>query len=230
MSALKVVIITLQDYPERMPHVRKCVEELSRVGLQCEIFYGVNGNSISITDTFAPHIKILEFERDIKLYDRRVRLNGKEMRRGEIGCAWSHYRVYEKLIADDTSNSYLVLEDDAELTVTCDRLLEYINKIPSDFDICRTTVSHWYPYKKLYAVNPYYFVYERRFSNSATSYIISKSGAQKLLTFMNNYLNIPSDDVLSTLYMGSPTFTSYASEEGLFVDKRTMRSLIETIS
>lgn len=229
MSALKVVIITLKDYPERMPHIHKCIEELSRVGLDCEIFYGVNGKSISIANTHIPHLKLLEYDGDLKLYDRRVRLNGQEMRRGELGCAWSHYRVYEKLVAEDTINSYLVLEDDAELMVATERLIEYISNILSGFDICRTTVSHWYPYKKLYAVNPYYFVYERRFSNSATSYIISKSGAKKLLTFMNNNLNIPADDVLSMIYLCSPTFTAYASEEGLFVDKRTMRSIIETI-
>ena len=229
MSALKVVIITLQDYPERLPHIRKCIEELSLVGLDCEIFYGVNGKSISIANTPMPHLKILEFDGDLKLYDQRARLNGQEMRRGELGCAWSHYRVYEKLVADDAANSYLVLEDDAELTVTTERLVEYINNIPSGFDICRTTVSHWYPYKKLYPINPYYFVYERRFSNSATSYIISKSGAQKLLTFMNNHLNIPADDVLSMLFMCSSTFISYASEDSLFVDKRTMRSIIETV-
>lgn len=91
-------------------------------------------------------------------------------------------------------------------------------------------MSHWYPYKKLSNINSYYFVYERRFSNSATSYIISKTGARKLLTFMNNHLDIPADDILSKIYMSSHTFAAYASEDSLFVDKRTMRSVIDSIT
>ena len=212
-----------------MSRVNSLIDSLSSIDLPCEIFYGVNGSSIIITDTADPFIKQLDLSGDLKLYNRRVRINGEEMRRGEFGCAWSHHRIYEKLVADETADSYLVLEDDAESTVTPERLTEYIQNLPETYDICRTTESQWYSYRKSTQLNPYYYTYDKRFSNHTTSYIVSKSGAQKILQFMNNHIEVPADDLLAKIYMHVSDFIAYASEESLFNDPGAVLSIIDSM-
>jgi len=43
-----------------------------------------------------------------------MRINGRELQKGEIGCYSSHYALWEQLLADDV-DQYLVLEDDVIL-------------------------------------------------------------------------------------------------------------------
>lgn len=68
-----------------MHKVYDLIIKLSQIGLQCSLFYGVNGEDIQITKTEHPTLYKLEYKNEIKYYDSSVRINGVHMRRGELG-------------------------------------------------------------------------------------------------------------------------------------------------
>jgi glycosyl transferase, family 25 len=227
---IKVVIITLKEYPERLQNMQPLIKQLESIGLQIEFMYGVNGRQIQIEDTEEPHIKTLSYEGCQLKYNRRVRVNGQQMTAGEFGCAWSHHNVYQRLLADDSADAYLVLEDDANPMCPISYIMDALQNLPPHFDILRTSPSIWYAFNKTHNINPYFYAYEKRYANCATSYVISKSGAQKAIQYIDGQLNIPADDVLSNMNLYMPGVISYASEVPWFNDPRTQRSHIDFIS
>ena len=77
-------------------------QQLSRLGMDYEIFPAVDGQHLS--------------DRDLLQYSAKeaTKLIGRELSRGEIGCALSHLRIYEKLIASGDFDC-LILEDDINI-------------------------------------------------------------------------------------------------------------------
>ncbi len=226
---IKVVVISLKDYPDRLMKMEPMLKQLQMIGLESEILYGVNGRNIDIQDTSIPQIKRLTYEGNHLMYNRAVRVNGQPMTRGEFGCAWSHYNVYQKLVDDRDADAYLVLEDDAEMICPLEKVQEVLQNIPQDFDILRTTPSQWYPFAKTESINPYFYAYKKQYTNHTTSYIISKLGALKMISYLGGFLNVPSDDAYSNLYIYNDNVKSYASEPLLFRDPETQPSHIHSI-
>ena len=64
------------------------------------------------------------------MYDSRLRINGTGLQKGEMGCAWSHLSVYEMLLEDNDTDSYLVLEDDAILDVSPEEFNTFLEDLP----------------------------------------------------------------------------------------------------
>jgi GR25 family glycosyltransferase involved in LPS biosynthesis len=227
---VKVVVITLQEYTDRFQKMRPLLESLEKLGFTVDIVYGVNGRKIHMEDTLVPVIKRLIYDGQTLMYNRKIRVNGQQMTPGEFGCMWSHYNVYKKLVTDESADAYLVLEDDAELICELDYFIEAIRNLPTTFDILRTSPSTFFPYTKIDNINPYFYRYNKGYSNFATSYILSKTGAHKAIEYVNGYLNIPADDVLSNMNLFMPGVLSYASEKPWFMDTRTQPSHIDYIS
>jgi GR25 family glycosyltransferase involved in LPS biosynthesis len=198
---IKLVIITLFEYPQRLEKLREITKILSDNGLIIEYFYGVNGKDIEITDTNCEFVKKLEHNFNTYYYDNRVRLNKEPMSRGVIGACWSHLEVYKKLLNDKFYDNYIIFEDDFELLTSIQYLMDALMNLPTDYDICHIAFSDWYPFIRLNKINDYFYDIHRQFFNRATAYIISKSGARKLLTFSNGQINIPPDDLLSNSYL-----------------------------
>lgn len=226
---LKVIIITLKDYPERIRYVEKLIFQLSQLGIECEIFYGINGNNIKIYDIENEYIKLLYYNFETYYYDNRKRLNGKYMNSGELGCAWSHLTIYKKLINDNKYDQYLVLEDDANLVIELHELYKYIIEIPNDADLCHIGYADWYPFKLSKKKNNIYYYVEKEFFNRTTSYIITKNGAKKLLNYSNGFINLPADDLLSNIYVFQNNFVVYAPEKYAFKEKN-IDSIINKVS
>ena len=227
---IKVIVITLPEYPDRFAAMAPLLEQLRAAGLPVEIHYGANGKDIRVTDTVAPHLKHLWYRGTLLHYNSRARLNDQPMSAGEFGCAWSHYDVYQRLLTDDDADAYLVLEDDAELACRLETVLEALRHLPPTYDVIRTTASRWYPFAKVQDYNAYYYTFQKRFTNYTTSYLVSKQGARKLLAYMAEHLNVPSDDLLSNFYIQMPDALYYASEPAWFVDPRTQPSSIAAVS
>ena len=104
---IKVVILTLEKYSHRMNKVYGIINKLSQIGLQCGLYYGVNGEDIQVTTTENPTIYKLEYNREVKYYDTAIRVNRQRMTAGELGCAWSHMNIYKSLL-DEVSVSVSV--------------------------------------------------------------------------------------------------------------------------
>jgi GR25 family glycosyltransferase involved in LPS biosynthesis/tetratricopeptide (TPR) repeat protein len=219
VTRTKAVIITLKEF-DRSEMIKKTVKLLSKLGIETEIFYGVNGKNIENVDNK------LTYEGESYSYDPKARLNGKPMTPGEFGCAWSHLSVYKKLIADPKFNNYLVLEDDIELCDDLHGLNNAIANLPKKYDICHIGKTIWYPFEHTESVNDTYFNVKKNFFNGTISYFVSKDGANKLVS---DSLSLPSDDRLSNSFIGDK-ITVYAPKKHIFQQTSDVTSIIETLS
>ena len=213
---MKTIVLSLkEDNDDR----RKTItDEMNRMGIQFEFFYGVNGKKIIRYGSDSSNIVKLVYEGKSMFYDPSVRLNRQLMMDGDLGCAWSHLNIYEMLVNDDNNNSYLIFEDDAKCVVDKNELTEYFSHIPdiSGFDICHIFYSEWYEFNEISRVNEYYFVPERRFFNRTGAYIVTKEGAKKLLARHKGFVNLPPDDLLSNTYIFDKSFRVIVSNHRLF--------------
>jgi glycosyl transferase family 25 len=94
-----IYVINLARSRDRRAHVES---QLAKVGVSYEVIDGVDGRELDFDD---PEIS--------RLVDRSV-LEAGILLPGEIGCALSHIRAYEKVIADGRDVA-LILEDDVVL-------------------------------------------------------------------------------------------------------------------
>ncbi len=97
----KIFIITLPGKSERHDFFKKTLE-----GLDYEIHWGVVGNDLDIH----------ELDKNGKIdLAKQKQLDGKNLSKGEIGCAFSHLSVY-KTILDRGYKNALIFEDDIRLS------------------------------------------------------------------------------------------------------------------
>ena len=187
----KAFILTLPTSTQRIPNVKKTQESLNQFGISTEVFYGVNGKDITLSNN------ILTYNGETKKYDPTVRLNKERMTIGQFGCSWSHIKIYEKLVADEDVDNYLVVEDDAEIIGN----LNILRDLPVVFDIIQLGDAECAPYSRTTKVNNSFFNIERNFFNRTSAYIVSKTGAKKLLEYTSGHVNIPADDLLSNTFV-----------------------------
>jgi glycosyl transferase family 25 len=227
---IKVIILTLSDYPERMDNITNLLIKLSKIGLQYEIYYGVNGKDIKFFSTNDVNIKLLNYNSEIYYYDTTMRINKQLMKIGEIGCSLSHLKIYQKLLDDDIHDKYLIFEDDVELITSLDTLYNTISNIPDDFDFLHIAKSDYYPFVKNQKINDYFYDICKQYFNRTTAYIISKSGATKLLNHTKNLINVPVDDLISNFTINNNDFKFYVPENYLFQERNNNVSIISKIN
>lgn len=228
---LKVFIITLEKYPERRKKLLNLISSLCKIGLKVEFFNGVDGNDVLVRNTKCEFINILEYKHQIYAYDKRIRLNGAPMKKGEIGCSMSHVLLYKKLKEDECYNKYLILEDDADLDVRLEDLYKTISNMPANFDVLHLSKSDWYPFEKEERINDIFYRPKKMFFNRSTGYIISKQGSEKLLdAIQGNMISLPADDLLSNTYITTDNFDLYYSERFIFRERDDALSTIDKIN
>ncbi len=93
-----IFVVSLARAKERREKMR---ERLNALGLQYEIIDAVDGATLNPAE-YAHNLRQEKFRRKF----------GREMTPGEIGCYLSHYRLWERIVAEQISCA-LVLEDDA---------------------------------------------------------------------------------------------------------------------
>lgn len=227
--SLKVVVLHLSKFPERLIKLKEVLDEFTKINIEFEIFNGVIGTSIEIMNTENRYIKLLKYNNDYRNYETRERINRKFMKPGELGCAWSHLNIYKKLVDDNEYDNYLVIEDDVVLLKSIEYIKEILENIPPDYDFCNTNISLWYPFKKTKQVNKYFYKVQINYFSGMTSYLVSKSGARKLLNFAGNNINIPSDDLVCTLFRISNNFHFYIPEEPIIYERPNTVSVINKL-
>ena len=122
--------------------------------------------------------------------------NDFNMRKGMVGCAMSHIKLYIQLLNDNSTNIYCILEDDLDFT---DNFVDKINicltKMNHDWDMLYLGHHLWTEYidENVYSktIEPDVKQYNRfeslKMSMGGTGgYLINKKGAEKLLDFINN--------------------------------------------
>lgn len=109
-----VKIINLERRPDRK---NKMVELLKPININYEFVNAVDGNKLNPNDALK------------KIFDG----NDFGYKKGVMGCALSHYFLWQKLIDDTKHEYYIIMEDDISLTphfkTSCDQLKnEFVEK------------------------------------------------------------------------------------------------------
>ena len=109
-------------------------------------------------------------------------------RRGVVACSLSHWSIADHLIADTTTNTYIVLEDDIELHPHFASSLDSLVKQSESLDACYLgyTLTHHASQEIKdasfsIALHPTLAPFTRAYFSGATfGYLINKTGATKL--------------------------------------------------
>ena len=229
-SKIKIVILTLKEYPDRLKYIDKLIINLAKLGINYEIVYGINGKNIKIYNTEHNHIKLLYNNFETYYYDITKRLNKTLMGNGILGCTWSHLNIYNKIINDKNYDKYLIFEDDAHLYASLDEVYNTLNNLPEDFDLCHIGESDYYPFLQKKKINEYFYTIHKRFFNRLTSYIVSKKGALKIINYVNNFINIPADDIIYNISTYTKDFNLYVPKKYLFNVPKNIESISNNIN
>jgi GR25 family glycosyltransferase involved in LPS biosynthesis len=223
---IKTVAISLPCEIERKVFIQETIEKCNLS--EYIIIDGVNGNDIKITPFIPPYISKLNYKGVEKVYDSRLKLDGSCLKKGEMGCAWSHLNVYDMLLKDPEYDAYLVFEDDADLIVSPTELDEFLEELKTlTFDVCHIFTSEYFPFNLINKISNNFWIPERRFFNNAAAYIVTKKGAQKLVDFAFPAIGKPADDLLSNLFIKSDDFNLIVPYKKLFKSKGFKSSILK---
>ena len=175
---LEVLILNLkrrEDRKERM------IEICNKNNLRYNIFEAVDCNTLKPT----PQI--------INLFKN----NDFGSRSGFIGCALSHVKIWEKLLNEKIKDYYIIFEDDIEINVGFKKhIVQIQKKLKSnkynDWDIIFLSYSTCATGERLYKMTDINIDFEtniidfnkKLYVGGTFSYMISKSGATKILKYI----------------------------------------------
>lgn len=169
-DGISVKCVNLVRRPDRKEEMIKLLEREKIVG--CEFIEAVDGQALVITD----NIKHM------------FRGNDFGSRPGFIGCALSHFNIWNSLVSDVVYDKYLVIEDDIELSnnfvFKFNYVLELLKNIEWDIVYLgySTKVEKQYNYTKIEIKN-----YDIMGNIGGTfCYLINKNGANKFLKFIGH--------------------------------------------
>ncbi len=163
----KILVITIPSFSDRIENMKKRLD-----GVEYEFFYGAYGRDI-----------------DVEYYRSR----GSRLTRGQLGCALSHYKIYQKMVDDDLDN-VLILEDDCVFSQNIVELEQYYSQLPENYSV-------------------FYLGYDCPFTSPYSSYLnvsngsvgwthsmnVKKHCAEKILE-INKDLNWTADGAFAQLY------------------------------
>ena len=174
LSEFPVLVVNLTRRQDRWNSISEHLK--SRNINNFEKFEAVDGRELTLTN----ELKYL------------FRGNDFNFRRGVIGCALSHIKIWRRLINDPKNNYYIVLEDDIELVENFDSklnlMLHYI-KQHSCPDV--VMLGHCFMNGKPEHSNENPFGFElfdfNNFRGGTYGYIVSKAAAWKYTQIVNTY-------------------------------------------
>ena len=100
-------------------------------------------------------------------------------RRGVIGCALSHYRLWQRLLADTKYNHYVIFEDDIDLCEGFKAKLDAV-KLDTTTDLLFIGYSTWSRDTRLAGDGSIQPLMSNEYAGGTFGYIITKACAQKL--------------------------------------------------
>jgi len=124
----------------------------------------------------------------------------RKMTVSEIGCALSHYKIWETIVTNKIKQT-LILEDDVVFLENFNEEYKNIQNIPFNYDICflgRNKLNELYNLGEEFEINDSLVI--PKYSYNMQSYIVTYEGACKLINtyFINNIL--PVDEFLPIMY------------------------------
>lgn len=171
--------------------------QLSYLKLDFDFFDAVDGCALSEAEI-----------RSVYSSELTVQLNGRDLTRGEIGCALSHIRIYEEMCKSNASDA-LILEDDAVVGTELVNVLQNRHRLPRDWDLINfftDTRERAFGPRVWHVYRPTRFV---RWPNRTAAYLLSKRGAEKLMSTAYP-IRMPADNLTGRGYRSGLNFYGMA--------------------
>lgn len=128
------------------------------------------------------------------------KVKNRKMTVNEIGCALSHYKIWETIVTEKIGKA-LILEDDVVFLENFNEEYKNIQNIPFNYDICflgRNKLNMIYNLGEEFEINDSLVI--PKYSYNTQSYILTYEGACKLIN--TNFINhlLPVDEFLPIMY------------------------------
>lgn len=199
-NRIKAVILTLDSQNQRQKSKIKLANDLNTIGIEYEFFNGINGKNIQFIQKPEKSVLYLDSENVQFNYIPYETEKNNLKKPGQFGILWSNYKILKKFLDDNENDIYILFEDDASLVVSHELLYNYLRNIPANIDGCSIAKSDWFPFQKNERINNYYCKIKKEFFSRATAYIVTKSGANKILNYFGTDMIKPWDDLLSDIF------------------------------
>lgn len=167
IQSMPIFVINLERNKERRDFA---LQRLANLGLGAEAFPAVDGKTLKLEE-----LEKTGIYNDVVSHEKFSR----SLSMGEIGCTWSHLKLYQKMLDEDIDLA-LILEDDAMLVDDAlPALASLIKNFPSECDV----VQLIYECKdhSLLAPGIVKFHSKTCMPVASAGYLVRKSGARKLL-------------------------------------------------
>jgi glycosyl transferase family 25 len=119
---------------------------------------------------------------DWKLYskDQALKFSKRELIPGEIGCALSHARMWERIVREDI-REVLIFEDDVLIGGALPAILAHRNRLPGNWELINfSTDAPQEPFGK-FITDIYRASRHKDWADRASAYLLNSKGAKKLL-------------------------------------------------
>lgn len=219
---MQVYVISLKDSIDRQKSI---TTQCERLGIKPIFIDAVNGKNLSNSEIS----QYCNQEKAKKLY-------GRELLLGEIGCALSHKRIYQKIV-DENIPYAVILEDDATLekdfsivvkkimTVSLSWELILLGHYKSNLKSLKSPISLW----RKHRLNSK-FILGRLvdFGFGTHGYMITLEGAKKLLSELKSIYKpvdhyTPDSNILN-VYALFPTVINVQNSFETLIDENRIRS------
>lgn len=186
---IPITVINLKKDVDKKIHIER---QLSNLNLEFGFFEAIYGEDLSDKDLSAIYNPKLSVDKGMGVLSK-----------GEVGCALSHFGVYQKIIDEDI-NEMIVLEDDAVIDQDFVESMSIIEHLPKNWELFLLGYS-----AQAGAKDPTVCNLDIDLKNNPTSfnvsvllkmvggtgthgYVINKRGAKRLLSYMS-LLHLPID-------------------------------------
>jgi glycosyl transferase, family 25 len=120
MKKIPIFIVNLNKDVEKKEHMQHLCKKNS---LDCHFIDAVYGRDLS--DDYIEQI----YDKD-----KGVKEIGRELTKGELGCALSHLSIYHKML-DNNIQRAIVLEDDIYLVEDCTKVINSLDRLPNNWEL-----------------------------------------------------------------------------------------------
>lgn len=118
----RVIVVSLPN-SERREHIRRHFADSGITNY--EFFDAIDGAELDLA----------ALKRDGMLAHEPIEHGGRDLVPGEVGCAWSHIKVYESALVRSLKR-IMICEDDVQFCAGANEVIEgYMAEMPNDWDI-----------------------------------------------------------------------------------------------
>lgn len=215
---MQVYVVSLKHSTDRQRSIRYQCERLGIKPIFIDAIYGEDLSKFEINQYCNQ--------------EKAKQLFGRELLSGEIGCALSHKKIYEKMISEEIKYA-VILEDDAIVDKSVVNAIQTCTCTPFKWDLIlfghyatynkskavRSQTSFWG--KKNYKDLKFYRLVGR--TSGTHGYMITYEGARKLYSKLNKITKpidyYTSDDTLLDIYALYPTLINPNITFESYIDK-----------